>query len=109
MTAVARSGVDWTDLYGPHDPLCGGRTTPVARYAQPNKSGETLPEPRRYSVCIPDRMTAKRFRYLRFRFFALHFNYFFASVRPGLFDFYRLTLGPKRAVDQLKAWDNGRD
>ena len=109
MTAVARSGVDWTDLYGPHDPLCGGRTTPVARYAQQSTSGETLPEPRRYSVCIPDRMTAKRFRHLRFRFFALHFNYFFASVRPGLFDFYRLTLGPKRAVDQLKAWDKGRD
>ncbi|WP_040439766.1 hypothetical protein [Roseibium aggregatum] len=109
MTAVARSGVDWTDLYGPHDPLCGGRTPPVARYARPAGPSEALPEPRRFSVCIPDRMTADRFRHLRFRFFALHFNYFFASVRPGLFDFYRLTLGPKRAVDQLTAWDMGRD
>ncbi|TYC80090.1 hypothetical protein FMN63_02295 [Stappia sp. BW2] len=108
VTAVARSGVDWTDLYGPHDPLCGGRTAPVARYARPAGSSETLPEPRRYSVRIPDRMTADRFRHLRFRFFALHFNYFFASVRPGLFDFFRLTLGPRRAVDQLKAWDKGR-
>lgn len=109
MTAVARSGVDWTDLYGPHDPLCGGRTTPVARYARPAGTGERLPEPRRFSVCIPDRMTADRFRHLRYRFFPLHFNYFFASVRPGLFDFYRLTLGPRRAVDQLSAWDGGQD
>lgn len=26
MAAVAGSGVDWTDLYSPHDPICGGRT-----------------------------------------------------------------------------------
>ncbi|MHA7774959.1 hypothetical protein [Roseibium sp. M-1] len=109
MATVARARVDWTDLYGPHDPLCGGRTPPVARYARPAASCGKLEEPRRFSVCIPDRMTKADFRRLRFRFFPLHFNYFFASVRPGLFDFYRLTLGPRRAVDQLKAWDDGQD
>jgi hypothetical protein len=109
MATVAGASVDWTDLYGPHDPLCGGRTPPVARYARPASSCERMDEPRRFSVCIPDRMTSENFRRLRFRFFPLHFNYFFASVRPGLFDFYRLTLGPRRAVDQLKAWDDGQD
>lgn len=109
MAAVARSGVDWTDLYSPHDPICGGRTPPVARYALPDPSGRKMGEPRRFSVRIPDRMSAERFRYLRHRFFKLHFCYFLASVKPGLYDFYRLTLGPKRAVDQLKAWAEGKD
>lgn len=109
MTAVARSGADWTDLYGPHDPVCGGRTNPVARYAQPAPSEGRLPEPRRFSVCIPDRMPEERFKRLRIRFFQLHFCYFFASIRPGLFDFYRLTFGRKRAIEQLKAWAAGRD
>jgi len=109
MATVARSGVDWTDLYSPHDPICGGRTPPVKRYAELTPTDGQRPEPRRFSVRIPDRMPPERFRYLRYRFFKLHFCYFFASVTPGLFDFYRLTLGPKRAVEQLKAWDNGRD
>ncbi|MCK7613769.1 hypothetical protein [Roseibium sediminicola] len=109
MASVARSGVDWTDLYSPHDPLCGGRTPPVARYAALTRADGKRPEPRRYSVRIPDRMPPEKFRYLRYRFFPLHFCYFFASVKPGLFDFYRLTLGPKSAVEQLKAWDEGRD
>jgi len=109
MASVARSKVDWTDLYSPHDPLCGGRTPPVARYAALTSADGKCPEPRRYSVRIPDRMPPDKFRYLRHRFFPLHFCYFFASVKPGLFDFYRLTLGPKRAVAQLKAWDEGKD
>lgn|GEM_PF-2898440 len=109
MATVARSGVDWTDIYGPHDPVCGGRTAPVARYASSASADPKMPEPRRFSVCIPDRMSAELFRHLRFRFFRLHFCYFFASERPGLFDFYRLTLGPRKAVAQLKAWAEGRD
>ncbi|GAB4515093.1 MAG: hypothetical protein Tsb0019_13530 [Roseibium sp.] len=109
MTAVARSGVDWTDLYGPHDMICGGRTDPVARYALPVPAERRLPEPRRFSVCIPDRMPERTFRRIRFRFFQLHFCYFFASIRPGLFDFYRLTFGRKRATEQLEAWAAGRD
>lgn len=104
MAAVARADVDWTDIYGPQDIVCGGRTSPVARYA--SKSGETSGwrEPRRFSVCIPDRMSASRFRYLRFRFFRLHFCYFFASPRSDLFDFYRLVFGPEPAKRQLQAW-----
>lgn len=109
MATIARSGVDWTDLYSPHDPICGGRTTPIARYAALTKADGRKPEPRRFSVRVPDRMSPDAFRYLRYRFFKLHFCYFLASVTPGLFDFYRLTLGPKRAVEQLKAWNTGQD
>lgn len=109
MRTVARSGVDWTDLYSPHDPICGGRTPPVSRYALNDTPGEILPEPRRFSICVPDRMSAQQYRYLRRRFFPLHFCYFLASIKPGLFDFYRMTLGPKRATDQLTAWLNKRD
>jgi hypothetical protein len=109
MATIARSRVDWTDLYSPHDPICGGRTPPIARYAALTKSDGRKPEPRRFSVRIPDRMAPATFRYLRHRFFKLHFCYFLASVTPGLFDFYRLTLGPKRAVEQLKAWNTFQD
>lgn len=109
MATVARSSVDWTDLYSPHDPICGGRTPPVKRYAALTKADGRCKEPRRFSVRIPDRMPPAAFRYLRYRFFKLHFCYFFTSVTPGLFDFYRLTLGPKPAVEQLKAWDKGAD
>jgi hypothetical protein len=109
MTAVGRSGVDWTDVYGPHDLVCGGRTDPVARYALSAPDGRKLPEPRRFSVCIPDRMPQETFRRLRLRFFQLHFCYFFASIRPGLFDFHRLTFGRKRATEQLEVWAAGRD
>ncbi|WP_425089661.1 hypothetical protein [Stappia sp.] len=109
METVARSGVDWTDVYAPHDLLCGGRTDPVARYAASAQVGAKLPEPRRFSARAPDRLSPKAFRYLRFRYFQLHFCYFLASVRPGLFDVYRLTLGPKPAHRQFEAWTQGRD
>lgn len=109
MATVVQAGVDWTDIYGPHDIVCGGRTAPVARYASSVLAGGIMPEPRRFSVCIPDRMSDEKFRRLRFRFFQLHFCYFFASMRRGLFDFYRLTLGPKRATTQLEAWAESRD
>ena len=104
MAAVAKAEVDWTDIYGPQDIVCGGRTSPIARYA--SKTGKTSAsrEPRRFSICIPDRMPAKTLRYLRFRFFRLHFCYFFASLRPELFDFYRLMLGPEPAKRQLQTW-----
>lgn len=101
---TARSGVDWTDLYAPHDVLCGGRTAPVARYAWPVSASESLPEPRRFSVRVPDRLSPAAYRHLRFRYFKLHFCYFLTTERLGLFDFYRLTLGPKRAYEQLEAW-----
>ncbi|MTI45380.1 hypothetical protein JM93_01228 [Roseibium hamelinense] len=104
MSAVARSDVDWTDIYSPHDPICGGRTPPVARYATMLSNTETRPEPRRYSARIPDRMPKELLNHLRYRFFKLHFCYFFASIRPDLFDFYELTFGPKKARDMLEAW-----
>lgn len=109
MDAVARSGVDWTDVYAPHDLLCGGRTDPVARYALSARDNPGLPEPRRLSARAPDRLSPERFRHLRFRYFQLHFCYFLASVRPGLFDVYRLTLGPRPALRQLDAWTRTKD
>lgn len=109
MATVAQSCVDWTDLYGPHDFVCGGRTDPVKRYALKSPEGSAMPEPRRFSVCIPDRMPEAQYRYLRWRFFKLHFVYFLASHRPGLFDFHRLLNGPKPAREQLIAWANGYD
>ncbi len=108
MALVSQSGVDWTDVYGPHDLVCGGRTPPVARYASIDPAGRKMPEPRRFSACIPDRMSADMYRHLRFRFFPLHFCYFLTSVRPGLFDFYELTLGPRPAARQLEAWSKRR-
>jgi len=104
MATVARAEVDWTDIYGPQDIVCGGRTPPVARYASETDRPPVSREPRRFSVCIPDRMPADKLRYLRFRFFRLHFCYFLASLRPELFDFYRLMLGPEPAARQLQAW-----
>ncbi|MTH96928.1 hypothetical protein [Roseibium sp. RKSG952] len=105
-TAVARvaeaPNLDWTDVYGPHDIMCCGRTAPVSTYAP--SIARRVSEPRRFSVRIPDRMTTERYRYLRFRFFKLHFCYFFASRRRDLFDFYRLTLGPMPAGQQLRVW-----
>ncbi len=104
MAAVARAGVDWTDIYGPQDIVCGGRTSPVARYASKSDGVSISREPRRFSVCIPDRMPAEKLRYLRFRFFRLHFCYFLASLRPDLFDLYRLMFGPEPAARQLETW-----
>ncbi|WP_306028728.1 hypothetical protein [Stappia sp. MMSF_3263] len=94
--------LDWTDVYAPHDLLCCGRTTPVATYTP--HLAPRVREPRRFSARVPDRMTAERYRHLRYRFFKLHFCYFLASERPDLFDFYRLTLGPLPAGRQLRRW-----
>ncbi|KZM49525.1 hypothetical protein [Labrenzia sp. OB1] len=109
MATIARSSVDWTGLHSPHDPICCGRTPPIARYAALTKADCRKPEHRRFSICIPDRMAPATFRYLRHRLFKLHICYFFASVTPGVFDFCRLTIGPKRAVEQLKAWNTWQD
>jgi hypothetical protein len=104
MATVARADVDWTDIYGPQDIVCGGRTSPIARYASKAGMASVSREPRRFSVRIPDRMSASRYRYLRFRFFLLHFCYFFASPRSDLFDLYRLLFGPEPAKRQLQVW-----
>lgn len=106
-TVAGAKGLDWTDIYSPHDILCIGRTDPVAQYAGSAGDGARLKEPRRYSARIPDRMERARHRYLQFRFFQMHFSYFLASIRPDIFDFYQLTLGRLPAKKQLQDWGPG--
>lgn len=105
---AAAPGIDWSDIYVPQDPLCCGRANPVADYGR-RWSRDPMLAPRSYSGRAPDALGKERFNSLRWRFFALHFCYFFASKREDTFDFQMLTLGPRPARDMLLEWAPERD
>lgn len=100
----AAPGLDWSDVYCPHDFMCCGRQNIVERFAPEGSLSRGAKEPRRFSARMPDRFTAEQLAHLRFRLFARHFCYHMASIRNDIFDLYRLTLGPLPVTQQMKIW-----
>ena len=56
------------------------------------------------SAAFSQTLSAKKWRYLKHRYFRLHFQYLCAFDKPGDYDFFQITAGPKT----LEARYNGR-
>lgn len=89
----ARPELDWVDVSAPGDPCCFGLCDPVA------VSGVAPPDRRHplvLSAAFRQTLSPARQRALRGRWFRLHFQYLCAFDRPGAYDYFAITAGPRR-------------
>ncbi|MBC7132355.1 MAG: hypothetical protein H5U16_04510 [Roseovarius sp.] len=88
----AREELFWLDVTAPGDGCAFALCDPVA------VSG-VAPEGRRWplviSAAFTQTLSPARWRALRWRFFRLHFQYLCAFDRPGDYDYFAITAGPK--------------
>lgn len=93
----ARPEVAWVDVTAPGDACCFGLCDPVA------VSGAEPPDrrgPLVLSAAFTRTLSSERQRKLRGRWFRLHFQYLCAFDRPGDYDYFAITAGPRRLADR---------
>ena len=87
-----RDELTWVDVTAPGDGCAFALCDPVA------VSG-VAPEGQRWplviSAAFTQTLSPERWAELRWRFFRLHFQYLCAFDRPGGYDYFRITAGPK--------------
>ncbi|MGX9350340.1 hypothetical protein ACS3QZ_03980 [Shimia sp. W99] len=88
----ARTELTWVDVTAPGDGCAFALCDPVS------VSG-VAPEDKRWplvvSAAFTQTLSPERWQELRWRFFRLHFQYLCAFDRPGDYDYFRITAGPK--------------
>ena len=82
----------WLDVTAPGDGCCFALCDPVAvtGVAPPDKRWPLV-----ISAAFTQTIEPARWRRLRWRFFRLHFQYLCAFDRPGAYDYFRITAGPR--------------
>lgn len=88
----ARDELTWLDVTAPGDGCAFALCDPVA------VSGVALPDkrwPLVISAAFTQTLSPERWKALRWRFFRLHFQYLCAFDRPGDYDYFRVTAGPR--------------
>ena len=94
-----RDELAWVDVTAPGDGCAFALCDPVA------VSG-VAPEGQRWplviSAAFTQTLSPARWRALRWRFFRLHFQYLCAFDRPGDFDYFRVTAGPRTLADRFE-------
>lgn len=89
---AAREEIAWVDVTAPGDGCAFALCDPVS------VSG-VAPAGKRWplviSAAFTQTLSPERWRALRWRFFRLHFQYLCAFDRPGDYDYFRITAGPR--------------
>ena len=89
---AARSELTWVDVTAPGDGCAFALCDPVS------VSG-VAPDNKRWplvvSAAFTQTLSPERWKELRWRFFRLHFQYLCAFDRPGDYDYFRITAGPR--------------
>ncbi|RMH41669.1 MAG: hypothetical protein D6688_11225 [Alphaproteobacteria bacterium] len=92
------TGLTWIDVSAPGDGCTFALCDPVA------VSG-VAPEGRRWplviSAAFTQTLSPDSWRALRWRFFRLHFQYLCAFDRPGDYDYFAITAGPRTLADRF--------
>lgn len=90
--------ITWIDVSAPGDGCAFALCDPVA------VTGVT-PERQRWpivlSAAFTQTMSPETWRQLRWRFFRLHFQYLCAFDKPGAYDYFQLTAGPKTLAERF--------
>ena len=93
------SALTWLDVSAPGDGCSFALCDPVA------VSG-VAPEDKRWPLVISaafrNTLSDETWARLRWRFFRLHFQYLCAFDRPGDYDYFQITAGPRRLVDRFR-------
>ncbi len=90
----------WVDVSAPGDGGCFALADPVAL------SGVRPPDarwPRIVSAAFRQTLARESYRRLRWRFYALHFQYLCAFERPGDYDYFAITAGPITLAERFAA------
>ncbi|SDW44870.1 hypothetical protein SAMN05444358_101848 [Ruegeria halocynthiae] len=94
-----RKDITWIDVSAPGDGCAFALCDPVAvsGVASPDKRWPLV-----LSAAFTQTLTPARWQQLRWRFFRLHFQYLCAFDRPGVYDYFRITAGPKTLRQRFK-------
>jgi hypothetical protein len=89
---ATRKELTWVDVTAPGDGCAFALCDPVAvsGVAPPGKRWPLV-----ISAAFTRTLSPGRWRALRWRFFRLHFQYLCAFDRPGDYDYFRITAGPR--------------
>ncbi len=90
----------WLDVSAPGDGCAFALCDPVATsgVASPGQRAPLV-----ISAAFRKTLAPERWRALRWHFFRLHFQYLCAFDRPGAYDYFRITAGPRRLRDRFAA------
>jgi len=87
-----QDAVAWVDVSAPGDGCAFALCDPVA---VSGVAGPAKRWPLVISAAFTRTLSPARWRALRWRFFRLHFQYLCAFDRPGDYDYFRITAGPR--------------
>lgn len=90
----------WVDVSAPGD---GGSFALADPVAISGVRPEGARWPRIVSAAFRQRLAPETFRRLRWRFYALHFQYLRAFERPGDYDYFAITAGPRHLAERFGA------
>jgi len=88
-----RDALTWVDVTAPGDGCAFALCDPVAVTGVAPKTGKLWPLV--LSAAFTKTLSPERWKALRWRFFRLHFQYLCAFDRPGDYDYFRITAGPR--------------
>lgn len=94
----ARSELSWLDVTAPGDGCAFALCDPVS-VSGVDPEGKQWPLV--ISAAFTQTLSEQRWKELRWKFFRLHFQYLCAFDRPGDYDYFRITAGPRTLGDRF--------
>ncbi|MBO6897225.1 MAG: hypothetical protein JJ868_07615 [Shimia sp.] len=95
-----RTELAWVDVTAPGDGCAFALCDPVAVSGVAPEGGKRWPLV--FSAAFTQTLSEERWAELRWRFFRLHFQYLCAFDRPGDYDYFRITAGPKTLSERYE-------
>jgi len=96
----ASDALTWVDVTAPGDGCAFALCDPVAVSGVAPESGKRWPLV--VSAAFSQTLSPARWKALRWRFFRLHFQYLCAFDRPGDYDYFQITAGPKTLASRYR-------
>lgn len=90
----------WVDVTAPGDGCAFALCDPVAVSGVAPATGQRWPLV--ISAAFTQTLSPERWKDLRWKFFRLHFQYLCAFDRPGDYDYFRITAGPRTLADRFR-------
>lgn len=92
----------WCDFHAPQDWMNFPGFNPL-HDLKLRLCGQPVANPLVRSARFRDLLCPETYRRVRFRPFRMHFQFLLANERPGAYDFFAMTLGPRRLREQVLA------
>ena len=105
LARVADDGrIFWLDVTAPGDGACFALTDPAANCREVGRPAKAL-NPLVISAAFKHTMEPGELRRYRWRLLRMHFQYLCAFARPGVFDYFEITAGPRSLARRFAGRD----